>query len=47
MMEVFSKNGYPMKTHLEYGVYQLEIPFTGEGKENVETRKWTTALPGV
>jgi GNAT superfamily N-acetyltransferase len=28
MLKVFSKAGYPLKTHLEYGVYELEIPFT-------------------
>jgi acyl-CoA hydrolase/GNAT superfamily N-acetyltransferase len=27
MMQVFSKCGYPVKTHLEEGVYELEIPF--------------------
>jgi len=27
MMRVFSKAGYPLKTSLEYGVYELEIPF--------------------
>jgi len=27
MMKVFSKTGYPVKSHLEYGVYELEIPF--------------------
>lgn len=35
MMKVFSKTGHPVKTHLEYGVYELEIPFSGEGKEKV------------
>jgi len=30
MLKVFSKAGYPLKTHLEYGVYELEIPFTDE-----------------
>ena len=34
MMKVFSKAGYPLKTHLEYGVYELEIPFTGEGSKD-------------
>jgi acyl-CoA hydrolase/GNAT superfamily N-acetyltransferase len=34
MMKVFSKTGYPVKTHLEYGVYELEIPFNGDEKEN-------------
>jgi acyl-CoA hydrolase/GNAT superfamily N-acetyltransferase len=27
MMKVFSKTGYPLKVKLEYGVYELEIPF--------------------
>jgi len=27
MMKVFAKSGCPMKTNLEYGVYELEIPF--------------------
>ncbi|HQG31756.1 MAG TPA: GNAT family N-acetyltransferase, partial [Deltaproteobacteria bacterium] len=27
MMKVFARSGYPMKTNLEYGVYELEIPF--------------------
>lgn len=31
MMQVFSKTGYPLRTHLEEGVYELEIPF-GERK---------------
>jgi len=35
MMKVFSKTGYPMKSHLESGVYELEIPFTEEEKEEV------------
>jgi RimJ/RimL family protein N-acetyltransferase len=30
MMRVFSKSGYPVKTNLEYGVYELEIPFGQE-----------------
>jgi acyl-CoA hydrolase/GNAT superfamily N-acetyltransferase len=29
MMKVFAKSGCPMKTNLEYGVYELEIPFLG------------------
>jgi GNAT superfamily N-acetyltransferase len=33
MMKVFSKTGYPVKTHLECGVYELEIPFDEEEKE--------------
>jgi acyl-CoA hydrolase/GNAT superfamily N-acetyltransferase len=32
MMKVFSKAGHPLKTHLESGVYELEIPFS-EGKD--------------
>jgi acyl-CoA hydrolase/GNAT superfamily N-acetyltransferase len=27
MLKVFYKAGYPLKTHLEYGVYEIEIPF--------------------
>ena len=27
MMKVFSKTGYPLKSHLDYGVYEIEIPF--------------------
>ena len=34
MMKVFSKTGYPLKTHLEYGVYELEIPFIDEGHKD-------------
>jgi GNAT superfamily N-acetyltransferase len=30
MMKVFGRAGYPLKAHLEYGVYELEIPFAGE-----------------
>jgi len=33
MMKVFSKVGHPLKTHLEYGVYELNIPFGGENTE--------------
>ncbi len=33
MMKVFSKVGHPLKTHLEYGVYELNIPFGGENIE--------------
>ncbi len=33
MMKVFSKSGYPVKTNLEYGVYELEIPF-GQERRN-------------
>ena len=28
MMQVFSKTGYPLKTHMESGVYELEIDFS-------------------
>ncbi len=28
MMKVFGKSGYPLRSNLEYGVYELEIPFT-------------------
>jgi hypothetical protein len=30
MMKVLTKAGYPMKTHLESGVYELEMPFSGD-----------------
>lgn len=30
MMQVFSKSGYTMTTHLEEGVYELKIDFTAE-----------------
>lgn len=30
MMQVFSKSGYPMTTHLEDGVYELKVDFSGE-----------------
>jgi acyl-CoA hydrolase/RimJ/RimL family protein N-acetyltransferase len=30
MMKVFSKAGYSIKTHLEYGIYEIEIPFSEE-----------------
>ncbi|HQI02345.1 MAG TPA: GNAT family N-acetyltransferase [Deltaproteobacteria bacterium] len=33
MMKVFSKVGYPLKAHLEYGVYEIAIPFTDEEKK--------------
>lgn len=29
MMKIFAKTGYPLKTHLESGVYELEISFGG------------------
>ncbi|MGC9325562.1 MAG: GNAT family N-acetyltransferase [Desulfomonilia bacterium] len=32
MMKVFSNSGYPMKTRLEYGIYELEIHFSEEQK---------------
>lgn len=32
MMKVFSKTGYDIKTHLEYGVYEIEMPFI-DGEE--------------
>jgi hypothetical protein len=31
-MKVFTRVGYPIKAHLEYGVYELEIPFTDDDK---------------
>jgi hypothetical protein len=34
MMKVFSKTGYPLRVKLEYGVYELEIPFEEGKKEN-------------
>ena len=30
MMKVFSKTGHPLKTHLESGVYEIEIDFSSE-----------------
>ncbi|HWR68465.1 MAG TPA: GNAT family N-acetyltransferase [Desulfomonilia bacterium] len=33
MMKVFTRAGYPLKAHLEYGVYELEIPFSGDEGE--------------
>jgi acyl-CoA hydrolase/GNAT superfamily N-acetyltransferase len=35
MMKVFSKIGHPINTHIESGVYELEIPFSGEEKRKV------------
>lgn len=35
MLKVFSKTGYPVKTHLESGVYELEIVFGEEENEEV------------
>jgi len=32
MMQVFSKSGYPMTTHLDTGVYELKMNFTKEEK---------------
>ena len=31
MMRVFSKTGFPLKAHLDSGVYELEIPFEKKG----------------
>lgn len=36
MMKVFARSGYSMKTKLESGVYELEIPFSGEEKREEE-----------
>jgi len=36
MMKVFARSGYPMRTKLESGVYELEIPFSGEEKREEE-----------
>jgi acyl-CoA hydrolase/GNAT superfamily N-acetyltransferase len=36
MMKVFMRSGYPIKTKLESGVYELEIPFSGEEKREEE-----------
>lgn len=33
MMQVFSKSGHPMTTHLDTGVYELKINFTKEERE--------------
>ena len=35
MMKVFNKAGFPIKTHLESGVYEIEIPFSGAEREKV------------
>lgn len=35
MLKVFSKTGYPLNTHLNAGVYELEIPFSEEEKKKV------------
>jgi hypothetical protein len=32
-MKVFFKTRHFFKTHLESGVYELEVPFSGEEKE--------------
>ncbi|HNY66326.1 MAG TPA: GNAT family N-acetyltransferase [Deltaproteobacteria bacterium] len=32
MMKVFTKVGHPIKAHLEYGVYEIEIPFMDQEK---------------
>jgi len=33
MMKVFLRAGYPLKSHLESGVYEIEMPFDKEEKE--------------
>jgi GNAT superfamily N-acetyltransferase len=33
MMKVFSRSGYPIKSKLEYGVYEVTISFSGEEKK--------------
>jgi hypothetical protein len=33
MMQVFSKSGHPMTTHLDTGVYELKINFAKEDHE--------------
>ena len=30
MVKVLGKTGYPLKSNLEHGVYELEIMFSGE-----------------
>jgi hypothetical protein len=32
MLQVFSKAGYLLKTHMESGVYELEIDFSSEAQ---------------
>ncbi|HQG32757.1 MAG TPA: GNAT family N-acetyltransferase, partial [Deltaproteobacteria bacterium] len=34
MMKVFSKVGYPLKAHLEYGVYEIAIPLPTRRRRN-------------
>jgi acyl-CoA hydrolase/RimJ/RimL family protein N-acetyltransferase len=36
MMKVFSRAGHPLNTHLRAGVYELEIPFTGEEEKKIQ-----------
>lgn len=36
MMKVFSRAGHALKAHLEYGVYEIKIPFTDEGQDRDE-----------
>ena len=35
MMQVFAKSGYPMTTHLDTGVYELKINFSGDEQAKV------------
>lgn len=35
MLKVFSKTGYPLKSTLEAGVFEIKIPFTEKQKEDV------------
>ena len=34
-MKVFAKAGYPLKAHLEYGIYEIEMAFGKEDKDSV------------
>jgi GNAT superfamily N-acetyltransferase len=34
MMNVFSNAGHPLRTHLEYGVNEIEMPFDRDEKDN-------------
>jgi acyl-CoA hydrolase/N-acetylglutamate synthase-like GNAT family acetyltransferase len=45
MMRVFSEAGYPIETHLEYGAYQIEIPFGEEKKKGYSGEARETAEP--
>ncbi len=36
MMKVFARSGYPVKSTLEYGVYEVKISFSGEEKKEEE-----------